>query len=194
MGDSGKARVLGDLTNVLGGAIVLPGSEEYEKANGSYFSAFENELKPWCIAEPVDVAQVQSLVTTLRPHILSGLCHVAIRGTGHTPFAGSANIDGGVTIDMRRLKGITLNEEGTVVEIGAGETWTAVYTELEKHGLTTTGARVGRVGVAGFILGGGLSMFSTQTRFACDSVIEFQIVLASGEVAHASKRQNADLF
>ncbi|KAJ2994821.1 hypothetical protein NUW58_g1449 [Xylaria curta] len=161
-------------------AILLPGSEEYGKANSSYFSAFENELQPWCIAQPSNVAQVQSLVTAIRPHILSGLCHVAIRGAGHTPFAGSANINGGVTIDMRRLKGITLHEEGSIVEIGVGETWATVYAELEKQGLTTTGARVGRVGVAGFILGGGLSMFSTRTGFACDSVTEFQIVLASG--------------
>ncbi|KAI1346050.1 hypothetical protein F5Y01DRAFT_322163 [Xylaria sp. FL0043] len=194
MEDSGKAQVLADLTNTLGSAIFLPGSEEYEQANGSYFSAFENELKPWCIATPKDVTQVQDLVATIRPHMLSGLCQVAIRGAGHTPFAGSANINRGVTIDMRRLKGITLNEDRSIVEIGVGETWTTVYTELEKQGLTTPGGRVGRVGVAGFILGGGLSMFSTRTGFACDSVTEFQIVLASGEVAHANNQKNADLF
>ncbi|KAI0805367.1 hypothetical protein GGR55DRAFT_698342 [Xylaria sp. FL0064] len=194
MEDSGKAQVLADLTNTLGSAIFLPGSEEYEQANGSYFSAFENELKPWCIATPKNVTQVQDLVATIRPHILSGLCQVAIRGAGHTPFAGTANINRGVTIDMRRLKGITLNEDRSIVEIGVGETWTTVYAELEKQGLTTPGGRVGRVGVAGFILGGGLSMFSTRTGFACDSVTEFQIVLASGEVARANNQENADLF
>lgn len=41
---------------------------------------------------------------------------------------------------------------------------------------------------------GGLSMFSTRTGFACDSVTEFQIVLALGEVAQANAQQNADLF
>jgi len=154
MGDSGKAKVLSDLTEVLGDGLILPGSEKYKQANGSYFSAFENGLKPWCIAQPGDVAQVQSLVKTIRPHILSGICHVAIRGSGHTPFAGSANIDNGVTIDTRRLKGITLNEDKSIVEIGVGETWTAVYTQLEKHGVTVPGGRVGRIGVSGFILGG----------------------------------------
>ncbi|KAI1306687.1 hypothetical protein F5Y03DRAFT_394527 [Xylaria venustula] len=199
MEDSAKIEVLGNLTNasltnMLRGAIILPGSEEYEQANSSYFSAFENELKPWCIAQPRDVMQVQSLILTLRPYLLSGLCQVAIRGAGHTPFAGSANINNGVTIDLRRLKGITLNEDKSVVEIGVGENWASVYAELEKHGLTTPGGRVGRVGVAGFILGGGLSVFSTRTGFACDSVTEFEIVLASGEVTHANDHENPDLF
>jgi hypothetical protein len=37
-------------------------------------------------------------------------------------------------------------------------------------------------------------MFSTRTGFACDSVTEFQVVLASGEIAHANAQENADLF
>jgi FAD/FMN-containing dehydrogenase len=154
MEDSGKAKVLSELAEVLGSGLILPGSEKYDQANGSYFSAFENELKPWCIAAPSDVAQVQDLVMAIRPHILSGLCHIAIRGSGHTPFAGSANINNGVTIDTRRLKKITLNQDKSIVEIGVGETWTAVYTELEKYGITVPGGRVGRIGVSGFILGG----------------------------------------
>lgn len=135
-------------------AISQPGTEAYDKENGSYFSAFENELQPSHIVKPTSVDHVQGLVNALRPHILAGDCQIAIRGEGHTPFAGSANIQGGITIDLRGLKGITLSEDKSTVEIGVGETWTTVYTELEKHGLTTAGGRVGRIGVAGFILGG----------------------------------------
>ncbi|KAK3318063.1 hypothetical protein B0H66DRAFT_621733 [Apodospora peruviana] len=54
-----------------------------------------------------------------------------------------------------------------------------VYTELEKHGIKVTGGRVGRIGVADFILGGGLPMFPSGSGFACDSVIEFKMVQAS---------------
>jgi FAD/FMN-containing dehydrogenase len=135
-------------------AVSQPGSESYETANSSYFSAFENELRPSHIVKPSTVQQVQDLVKALRPRILAGDCKVAIRGEGHTPFAGSANIQDGVTIDLRGIKGITLSDDKETVEIGVGETWTSVYTELEKHGLTTAGGRVGRIGVAGFILGG----------------------------------------
>lgn len=133
-------------------AILRHGSSDFEKDNGSYFSAFENEITPSFIAKPNTVKQVQDLVLALRPYLVDGSCQVAVRGTGHTPFAGSANIQKGVTIDMRGLKGIAVS--GETVQVGAGETWGTVYAELEKHGLTTAGGRVGRVGVAGLLLGG----------------------------------------
>lgn len=80
------------------------------------------------------------------------------------------------------------------------------------------GGRVGRIGVAGFVLGGkikkaagtgrshrctlwptylfsgGLSMFSSRTGFACDSVEEFEVVLASGDVILANADANSDLL
>lgn len=43
-------------------------------------------------------------------------------------------------------------------------------------------------------IAGGLSFFSTRQGFACDSVIDFEIVLASGEIVHANAQDNADLF
>jgi FAD/FMN-containing dehydrogenase len=83
-----------------------------------------------------------------------------------------------------------------------GETWSSVYDELEKDGVTAAGGRVGRVGVGGLILGGeiiagqrtafqlihagGLSLYSTRHGFACDSVTDFEVVLASGKVVHAN--------
>ncbi|KAJ0120684.1 hypothetical protein J7T55_015416 [Diaporthe amygdali] len=187
------AQIMTALTGALAGSAVLrPGSSEFEKDNGSYFSAFENEIKPSFIAKPATVKQVQDLIRALRPYLLDGSCQVAVRGTGHTPFAGSANIQNGVTIDTRGLKGINLGDD--TVEVGSGETWETVYKELENHGLTTAGGRVGRVGVAGLVLGGGLSMFSGKTGFACDSVLEFEIVLASGEVVRANAEANSDLW
>jgi hypothetical protein len=197
MSSTSSVELLDALAIALGnepGSLSQPGSDDYEQFNNSYFSAFENELRPSYIVRPSTVEQVCALVDVLRPHVFSGSCRVAIRGEGHTPVAGSANIQNGVTIDMRRLKGITLNADKSAVEIATGETWTTVYAELDKHRLTVTGGRVGRIGVAGFILGGGLSMFSTRTGFACDSVIEFKVVLASGELVRASADENADLW
>ncbi|KAL1849674.1 hypothetical protein Daus18300_013175 [Diaporthe australafricana] len=188
-------QIMTALTAALNSAAILqPGSDEYEKDNGSYFSAFENEIKPSYIAKPTTVEQVQGLVRGLRPYLLDGSCRAAVRGTGHTPFAGSANIQNGVTIDTRGLKGITVVADDGAVEVGAGEVCADVYAELERHGLTTAGGRVGRVSVAGLVLGGGMSIFSGKTGFACDSVLEFEVVLASGEVVRANAEVNPDLW
>lgn len=168
MSNPRDSRVFEALDSAVKGSILQPGSKEYETENGSYFSAFENEVQPSYIVKPSNTNQVQDLFRALRPYILSGGCQVAIRGGGHTPFAGSANIQDGVTIDMRALKGINLSQDRSVVEIGVGETWATVYGELEKHGLTVAGARSGRIGVAGFILGG---------MFEIDSVNDLDVSL-----------------
>ncbi|KAI4592692.1 hypothetical protein KJ359_010594 [Pestalotiopsis sp. 9143b] len=189
-----NSTILSAITSIAGCTIAKPGSEEYDQSNNSYFSAFEKELKPSYIARPSSVEGVQSLIKALGPHVTSGEVQIAVRGGGHTPFAGSANIDGGVTIDLRALNGVALSGDKSTVTISAGETWTSVYQQLEKHGLTVPGGRVGRIGVSGFLLGGGLSMFSGETGFACDSVNEFEVVLASGELVRASAEERSDLW
>jgi len=44
-------------------------------------------------------------------------------GGGHTPWASSANINGGVTIDMRLINATTINKDNTVPSVGAGAVW-----------------------------------------------------------------------
>lgn len=41
---------------------------------------------------------------------------------------------------------------------------------------------------------GGLSYLSTQHGWAMNTVIEYEVVLASGEVVTASKTKNSDLY
>jgi FAD/FMN-containing dehydrogenase len=79
----------------------------------------------------------------------------AVRTGGHTLFSGAANIDGGVTVDMRTLNGVEVIPERSVVAIGGGAIWaTNVYPELVKYDLIAAGARAPGVGVGGFVTGG----------------------------------------
>lgn len=142
------------LSQVLPGKILLSKSNHYSTSNNAYFTVFASDLKPLAIAEPTNTTEVSTLLKALRALNEQLEVPVAIRGTGHTPIARSANITNGVTIDLRGLRGIQLNEDKTVVDISVGETWGSVYDELEKHGLTAAGGRVGRVGVGGLVLGG----------------------------------------
>lgn len=146
--------IINSLTGTLGSGVSMPGSEDYDHANGSHFSAFENEVKPRCIVKPAGVGDVQKIIRALDSHLTTQECKLAIRGGGNAPFAGSANVQDGITIDMRGLKGITLSEDRSTATIAAGEMWTNVYAELEKFGLTVPGARVGRISIVGFLLGG----------------------------------------
>ena len=52
----------------------------------------------------------------------------------------------------------------------------------------------GDVGVGGLLLGGGVSFLSAQFGFACDNVLNYEVVLADGSIVNANATSNTDLF
>ncbi|KAL9636720.1 MAG: hypothetical protein Q9204_002144 [Flavoplaca sp. TL-2023a] len=182
-----------NLAAQLPGKVFLPPSPQYTETDSSYFAAFENELSPACVVRPANAADVSAIVKIVG----SSSWHatpLAIKGGGHTPWAGAANIDNGVTIDLRHLTGVHVNSQTGLATLGAGERWTIVYEQLGAQGLAVAGGRVSKVGVAGLITGGGLSYFSATSGFVCDNVVNYEIVLASGDIVQANARTNQDLF
>lgn len=147
-----------DLDNVFPERIFFPGAIEYTQSMFSYFSALERELRPSCVAIPQRPEELGGMIAHIEA--LPGSPKVAIKGGGHTAWAGSANIEDGILIDMQGFKGVHIHPEKGTVTIGAGERWGSVYSALESHGLAVAGGRVERVGVGGFILGGS---FHVQT-------------------------------
>ncbi|KAF2647171.1 FAD-binding domain-containing protein [Lophiostoma macrostomum CBS 122681] len=174
------------LMTALPRVTYLPPTPQYQNSTSSYFSAFENELQPTYVLLPKVTQDVVDIIKYLVDTPAD--VKVAVRGGGHTPWAGAANIESGITIDLRQLTGITINSEN-VVSIAAGEVWANVYQILEKRGLAVVGRRVSKVGVAG-----GLSYFSESTGFVCDNVINFEVVLSEGNIVQANKVSNPDLF
>lgn len=142
------------LSLVLGSKLSFPSDTAYILSSQSYFAQQENELSPICIITPTTSKDVSLAIRSLSVlHAVSG-CRFAIRGGGHTPFAGSANINNGVIINMQSMKGVKVNSDQSLVSVGAGETWGDIYMKLDDQGLSTTGGRVSRVGVGGLTLGG----------------------------------------
>jgi len=82
----------------------------------------------------------------------------------------------------------------THVSIGAGALWRDVYAALEPYGVTAPGGRTSTVGVAGFLLGGGNNFFSSKVGLGCDNVVNFELVLASGQIVDANHTSHPDLF
>lgn len=102
-------------------------------------------------------------------------CKFAVRSGGHGYFAGASNIDGGLTIDLRKLKTITISSDKTQTSIGTGNKWLDVYNVLEPKGLSVIGGRVADIGTGGLTLGGGISFFSARYGWACDNVNNYQV-------------------
>jgi hypothetical protein len=72
--------------------------------------------------------------------------------------------------------------------------WKDVYSYLAKYDLAAAGGRLGPVGVPGLLLAGGVNFYGNQVGFGCDTVINYEVVLADGSIVQANKTSNQDLF
>ncbi|KAJ9315388.1 CAZyme family AA7 [Paecilomyces variotii] len=63
-----------------------------------------------------------------------------------------------------------------------------------EQGVMVTGGRASPVGAGGITLGGGNSFFASRYGLVCDNVVNFEVVLANGEIVNANNQTNADLF
>jgi FAD/FMN-containing dehydrogenase len=133
------------------GLVSYPNTTAYDSSLSTYYSSQERELSPGCIFRPAktqDVSQFIQLVTAQKD------TKFAVRGGGHTLFTGAANIDGGITVDMRGMKDVVLSQDHKVARLGAGGIFSEIYPQLVPHNLTVMGARVPGIGVGGFVTGG----------------------------------------
>jgi FAD/FMN-containing dehydrogenase len=143
-----------------------------------------------CIVSPTTVEEVSTAIIT----ITNSHCQFAIRSGGHTSFGGACNIADGITIDLRALNSITLSDDGSTVSVGVGASWGDVYAFLDPLGLSVAGGRAAQVGVGGLTIGGGISYFSPRYGWTCDTVTNFEVVLANGTVVQANEKENPDLL
>ena len=102
-------------------------------------------------------------------------CQFAVKSGGHAAFYGASNINGGVTIDLVNMNQVVVNAEQTETQIGPGNRWVDVYSQLEVKNISVIGGRVSDIGVGGLTLGGGISFFSGRYGWACDNVNNYEV-------------------
>src|SRR2546429_8578453 len=70
----------------------------------------------------------------------------------------------------------------------------SVDVATQKYGLVFPAGVVSHTGASGLILGGGFGWLTRRFGLSCDNVEGLTLVTADGSVAHASSKDNADLF
>ncbi|KAH8671557.1 FAD binding domain-containing protein [Xylariales sp. PMI_506] len=188
----------------LGAQVYFSNASTYNASLSSYFSADVQQVHPLCILQPESAEQVALAVSTLNHQSSGDGGDVAVRGGGHS-FWPSNNVQGGVTIDLSLMNSIAYSgctfdgstssvcTNGTV-SVGSGAKWGDVFAAVEEYGMSVAGGRVGDVGVSGLLLGGGFSFHSGRYGFACDNVVNYEIVLSNGSIINANPSVNSDLF
>ena len=146
------------LKSTLQDKVFTPGTEQYDASLKSYYTSFASSLSPGAIVRPTSAQDVSEIVKLAKEENLQ----LAIKGGGTMPWAGAANINEGITVDLENLSGVTLSVDNSTVSIGAGERWGNVFKILHEKGLATVGGRIPIVGVVGLILGGTAHFSSTS--------------------------------
>jgi FAD/FMN-containing dehydrogenase len=178
---------IGALEAGLRGEMLRPGDDGYETARRVWNGMIDR--RPALIARCAGVADVVHAVNVARTYDLL----VAVRGGGHN-VAGNAVCDGGLVIDLSRLKGIRVDPAARTVRAEGGVTWGELDHETQAFGLATTGGQVSTTGIAGLTLGGGYGWLARSFGLACDNLLAADVVTADGRFLTASAEEHADLF
>ncbi len=118
---------------------------------------------------------------------------LSVYGGGHG-VTGSAVVDGGVCLDLRGMRAVTVDAGAQTAVVQGGATWGEVDAACQEHGLAVTGGRVSGTGVVGLALGSGSGWLERAFGLVCDNLLAATVVTADGRVVTASEQSEPELF
>jgi FAD/FMN-containing dehydrogenase len=175
------------LREQLRGPLLSPEDPGYQEATRLWNGMIDKT--PARVVQATGTADVVAAVDFARDHDLA----LSVRGGGHN-IAGTALVDGGLTIDTSRLRGVLVDPEARTAMVQPGCLLGDVDRETQLHGLATPLGFISEVGVAGLTLGGGMGYLTRRFGWTVDNLLEAEIVTADGQVRRAGRDENADLF
>ena len=169
------------------GDVITKDDEGYEQARLVYNAMIDR--RPSVIVRAVNAGDVIAAVNFAR----EGRLDLAIRGGSHS-VPGFGTCDGGLVIDLVRMRGVRVNPEKRTARAEGGATWGDFNAATYPFGLATTGGIISTTGVAGLTLGGGIGYLTRGFGLSLDNLISADVVIADGRFLMASERENEDLF
>ena len=173
------------LQRAIAGAVILPGSPNYESVRKSAIARF-HDVRPQVVVLCETPADVSEAILLARR---TGL-ETAIRSGGHC-FAGRSSTSG-MVIDVSPMRSVSVS--GGVAQVGAGARLGDVYDSLEEQGLTIPAGCGPSVGIAGLTLGGGLGILGRRYGLTSDQLLAAQVVLADPRVVECDDHHDGELF
>jgi hypothetical protein len=169
------------------GDLLRPGENGFDDARAIWNGMVART--PALIARCVDVTDVQNAI---RAGSETGVL-TAVRCGGHS-LAGFSTCDGGMVIDLSRMRQVTVDPETQTAKIAGGCLLGSIDTATQKAGLVFPSGVVSHTGAAGLILGGGTGWLTRRFGLSCDNVEAFTLVTADSSVVRASSVENPELF
>jgi FAD/FMN-containing dehydrogenase len=171
----------------LRGTAVAQGDDEYDQARRVYNGMID--CHPLAVVRCANAGDVMAAISFARENDVP----VAVRGGGHS-VPGFGTCDGGVVVDLSRMRGVRVDPATQTARAEGGATWGDFNAAAYAFGLATTGGIISSTGVAGLTLGGGIGYLDRGFGLSCDNLISADVVTADGQFLIASERENDDLF
>ncbi|KAF1967250.1 FAD-binding domain-containing protein [Bimuria novae-zelandiae CBS 107.79] len=195
----------------LGRITVFPGDDAYDESRNTFYSQGNHNLELNCNVQPTTIKKVSQVIKILGSSSDLTNWDIGVRSGGHSDWNNNA-VYRGVSIDLSKFNQVELTTYSgipwkqaiewtgrsaitdVVARIRPATHWGDVITYLEPYGVSVTGGRSGHVGVGGLLVAGGASYNIQQWRLSCDNVVNYEVVLANGNVVQANRFVNGDLF
>ncbi len=175
------------LRESLRGDLVQPGDQDYDSARTMYNAMIDRH--PALIARCADASDVIDAVNFARENNLP----LSVRGGGHN-VSGSSMSEGGMVIDLSRMRDVRVDPQQRTARVAGGATWGDVDHATHAFGLATPAGIISTTGVGGLTLGGGFGHLSRHYGLSSDNLISADVVTADGRFLTASANENPDLF
>ena len=169
------------------GDVIAPADPTYEATRRVNNGMIDR--RPALIVRCVDAADVTACVKTARDQ---GLL-LAVRGGGHN-VAGLGTCDGGLVIDLSRMRSVRVDPDTCMARVEGGATLGDVDHASHGFGLAAPTGVMSTTGIGGIALHGGTGYLTRRFGLTLDNVLEADVVTADGRLVVASETDNADLF
>lgn len=176
-----------ELKSAFRGDLIQPSDASYDTARKVYNGMIDK--RPKLIARCVDAADVMAAVR----YGASNELLMAVRGGGHSG-PGLGTCDGGLVIDLSRMRGVRVNPAAKTVRAEGGCVWGDVDHATHPFGMATPCGFISTTGVGGLTLGGGIGYLARKYGLTIDNLVSADVVTADGGFLTASADSHPDLF
>jgi FAD/FMN-containing dehydrogenase len=171
----------------LRGELIIANDAGYDEVRSVWNAMIDR--RPALIARCLGVTDVVACVNFAREHGIA----LSVKGGGHN-ISGLAVCEGGLMVDMSRMRGVWVDAPARTARAQAGCLLGDVDRETQIHGLAAVLGFVSATGIAGLTLGGGFGYLTRRYGWTSDNVSSMEVVTAEGRVARTSDKENSDLF
>ncbi len=181
------AALSSSIVGVTAGLILVPGDPGYDACRRVFNAGIDR--RPAAIWRCRSTEDVQRAIVAAQELGLPP----TIRGGGHN-VAGLAVSDGGLMIDLSRMREVHVDPVAFTVSVEGGCTWATVDSATVNYGAAVPGGTVSSTGVGGLTLGGGVGWLAGCAGLSCDYLIGADLVTADAQHRFVDLRADPDLL